>query len=142
MRKVEIFKWLAYDTDFIPSSLDGRFAEWRNKGLLLKVCYWTKAGFLGFQELKYVFGLQSQDLFRHFQITDFCMQDIHKRRDCGMDIFQKTHYSAAHRKIISRLYMVLQSLPNDHTMANKAKWEAEGKMVITQEEWQRIWRQQ
>ena len=51
-----------------------------------------------------------------------------------MDIFQNAYEDATYRKITSRLHMALQSLLNNHMMATDARWEAEGKMEITQKE--------
>lgn len=126
--KVATLKWFAHDKSFTPSRLDSRFVEWGNKGLTTYS------------------SLLKQGRYRYLQIRDFISKTLLKDNTgvaLGIvDIFQKAFEGGNYMKIVSRLYVALQSLENEHTLATKARWEVEGNMEISQEEWEKILVQQ
>lgn len=144
--RTEVFKWFAYDPDFMPSKYDTRFRSWIGNGLTAYCTLLNQGAVLSFQDLKDNFNLQNQDHFRYLQIRDFIGKKFPKddiiMGEEILDIFQKAYKDATYQKAISKLYVALQNLKRDHTQNIKARWEAEGSFTMTLEEWDRICRQQ
>lgn len=144
--RVAIFRWLAYDPDFIPSKHDIRFKSWVLNGLTAHCTLLNQGVMYSFQDLKEKFNLQNQDHFRYLQIRNFIGKTFPKHDPAmGMEIieiFQNAYRDGNYRKVISRMYQALQLVKGGHTMYIKERWEAEGGSTITPEEWVRICEQQ
>lgn len=141
-----MFKWFAYDPDFVPNNYDTRFKNWTENGLTAYCTLFDQDKVLSFQDLKEKFGLHNQDHFRYLQIRDFTSKkfprDVITGRDEILIIFQRAYKNVTLQKIISKLYSALQNLKSDHTLDIKERWEAEGGLTVSQEDWDRICRQQ
>ena len=140
--KIGTLKWFAYDPDFRPSRYDMRFRSWIGKGLSAYCTLLKQGNVMAFQDLKDKFDLQNQDLFRYLQIRDFINRKILRREDETaieiIQLFQNAYADSTYQKIVSRLYGVLQDMKGDNTLNIKARWEAEGNIDISAEEWERI----
>lgn len=125
---------------------DTRFKSWTDNGLTAYCTLLDQDKVLSFQDLKEKFGLQNQDHFRYLQIRNFMSKKLLKEfspgRDEILNIFQRAYNNATLQKIISKLYSALQNLKSDHTLDIKERWEAEGGLTVSQEEWDRTCRQQ
>ena len=145
-KKTEMFKWFANDPDCIPNKYDTRFKGWIGNGLTAYCTLLDKDTVRSFQDLKDKFGLQNQDHFRYLQIRDFVKKkfptDVTSGREEILNIFQRAYENATFQKIISKLYLALQNLKSDHTLYIKQRWETEGSLTLSQEEWDRICKQQ
>lgn len=145
-RKSDLLKWFAYDSEFRPNNYDTIFKKWTKNGLTAYCTLLDRGTIMSFQDLKDKFGLQNQDHFRYLQIRDFFNKKFPSNVITGgeeiLNIFQRAYKNANLQKLISKLYSALQILKSDHTLDIKARWEAEGGLIITQEEWDRICTQQ
>ena len=55
-----------------------------------------------------------------------------------IDLFQSAYYDYPYEKIVSIIYEILQNIKGDNTLNIKARWETEGNLIITAEDWDRI----
>jgi len=140
--KIGIFKWFAYDPEFRPSTHDRRFRGWIGNGLSTYYSLLKQGNVMSFQELKDKFNLQNQDLFRYLQIRDFINRKLLIREDAtGVEIiglFKSAYADSTYQKIVSDLYVALQNMKGDNTLNIKGRWETEGNLIISTEEWERI----
>lgn len=56
-----------------------------------------------------------------------------------LQLFKRAYSSNKDRGIISGLYKGLINMKSHSTLYNKTKWEMEGAINITEEEWTTIW---
>lgn len=143
---IEMFKWFAYDSDLKPSNYDKRFKNWTENGLTAYCTLLDQDKVFSFQDLKEKFGFEKYDYFRYLQIRNFMNKKFPKEvileREEILNIFQRAYRNVSLKKMTSKLYSALQNLKNNHTLDIKERWEAEGGFTISQEEWDRIYRQQ
>ena len=141
----EILKWFAYDSQFIPSQHNYRFKEWTSLGLTTYYSLISKGTVRSFQDLTDKFGLQNQDLYRYLQIRDYIGKKMIKHYEPENDILQvfvKAYKDDPYKKIISKLCTSLQSLNKENTSNVKSRWETEGNIIISQDNWKEICKQQ
>ena len=140
--KIGTLKWFAYDPDFRPSRYDMRFRSWIGKGLSAYCTLVKQGNVMSFQDLKDKFDLQNQDLFRYLQIRDYIIRNILRTEDATaiqiIGLFKNAYADSTYQKVVSKLYGILQDMKGDNTLNIKAKWEAEGNIDISTEEWERI----
>ena len=55
-----------------------------------------------------------------------------------LQVFVKAYKDESYKKIISKLYTSLQSLNKENKSNVKSRWETEGNIVISQENWKEI----
>lgn len=98
----KIFKWFAYDPDFIPNNYDTRFKNWIENGIIAYCTLLDQNKVSSFQDLKEKFGLQNQDHFRYLQIRDFMdkkfPRDLTSGRDEIINIFQRAYKNGTVQK--------------------------------------------
>ena len=144
--KIGILKWFAYDSDFRPGTMDMRFKGWIENGLSAYCTLLKQGNVMSFQDLKVRFKLQNQDFFRYLQIRDFMNRKLLKRdSNLGLEIiglFQSAYCDSSYQKMVSIIYEILQNIKEDNTLNIKARWETEGNLIITTEEWDRICKHQ
>ena len=102
---------------------------------------------MSFQDLKDKFELYNQDFFRYLQIRDFLNKklkqlQLYTRNEEIIDIFKNAYKDASYQKKISKIYQTLSNLKRNNTLHMKARWESEGNLTLTTEEWDRICTQQ
>lgn len=144
-KELGLLRWIAYDKDFIPGSLDQRFKQWIPNGLTA-ICTLIKNGnFMSFQEIKQKYDLSNQDHFRYLQIRDFFNKKI--KRSVNLDknptIKSITEtYNAKKFRIISTIYGHIMEARGNTTMYVKLKWQRELGVNISDDEWSYIWKTQ
>lgn len=75
-RQSRLLRWVAFDPEFIPARIDGRFKYWVGTGITA-YCSITSLGELdSFQKLSDKFGLEKNDFFRYLQIRSFFLDHI------------------------------------------------------------------
>lgn len=135
----KLLKWAALDKNFKPAMYDPVFKEWSKKGLTA-FCVATKNNKMkSFQELKLVFDLRNQDLFRYLQLRDYFNKEVMKHTTKeGVNPLIEVMYGAYQNKtgkIVSKLYAALLKNVKNNSLYVKTKWESELKVEITEEGW-------
>ena len=70
------------------------------------------------------------------------MKNVTKTNTCLMELFIKAYNSETIDRIVSCMYKGLLDLKSHSTSYIKTKWEKEGGISISEEEWTTIWRYQ
>lgn len=143
---IVILKWCAYDSDFSPNKLDSRFKDWTAKGITA-LCNVMKGGtLLSFETLKEKHLLEKQDFYRYLQMRHYVdntkVENVNEASTYLMELFRKAYNSDTNIRTISGIYKGLSNLKTHSTLYIKNKWEKEGGMSISEEEWTTIWRYQ
>ncbi len=138
-------KWCAYDSEFTPNRLDTRFKDWIDKGITV-LCNLIEDNILAsFEVLKEKHSLDTQDFYRYLQMRHFVnikMKNMAETRTGFIELFRKAYKSDLHSRIVSCIYKCLLNLKTHSTSYIKTKWEKEGGIIITEEEWITMWRYQ
>ncbi len=138
-------KWCAYDSEFTPNRLDTRFKDWIDKGITV-LCNLIEDNILAsFEVLKEKHSLDTQDFYRYLQMRHFVnikMKNMAETRTGFIELFRKAYKSDLHSRIVSCIYKCLLNLKTHSTYYIKTKWEKEGGIIITEEEWITMWRYQ
>ena len=144
-KDIVIFRWCAYDTQFAPNKLDNRFKDWTIRGITA-ICKIIKDNrLLSFERIKEKYALETQDFYRYLQLRHFVSERIKNQSEQGkplLDIFKRAYNSHKDRGIISGLYKGLINMKTHSTLYIKTKWEMEGGLDLTEEEWGIIWEYQ
>ena len=129
-KMLKLFRWCAYDTDFLPNRGDKRFVSWVEKGLTTYLSFTHKGAIPSFQCLKAKHDLQQNDFFRFLQIRDYFNQNCRtidlSAAELAFYKILKSASSSTLKKSISRLYDSLLHATNENTLHIKDKWEKEG----------------
>ena len=138
----KIMRWCAYDSDFSPNKLDGRFKTWITRGLTSYYSFVHKGVFQSFETLQKDHGLGKDDFFRYLQVRDYFNKNIKealgKDGPGFMEVFLALTKSRTCDKIISKLYNAIQLSKQGNTEYIKRKWEKEIGVKISQENWEKI----
>uniref|UniRef100_A0A3B1JE93 Reverse transcriptase domain-containing protein n=1 Tax=Astyanax mexicanus TaxID=7994 RepID=A0A3B1JE93_ASTMX len=139
---IKILTLIAYDSN----RLDSRFKIWVIKGITA-LCSIVEGGeIMTFQTLKERFLLENQDFYRYLQIRSYFNQKVKTKYGDKqiefIDLMTQAYSSKdeACYKIISKIYKSFGSIATHSTSYVKQKWEKEGAMIITDEEWSNIWK--
>ena len=134
VRHSRILKWLAYDSSFLPSSLDKQFKQWVHKGITA-YCSITNGCILeSFSRLSNVFDLEKFDFFRYLQVRDYFNGEIKHRAESEsklINIFSEAYKAKGSKHLISRIYKELQNSKDQSTDHVRQKWEKESGLEIT-----------
>uniref|UniRef100_A0A671TVT9 Reverse transcriptase domain-containing protein n=1 Tax=Sparus aurata TaxID=8175 RepID=A0A671TVT9_SPAAU len=142
---IVILKWCAYDTRFAPNQLDTRFKEWTNKGLTALCKIIKENTLLSFEQIKDKYALEAQDFYRYLQLRHFVSDKLKYISESSkqlLDLFKRAYSSNKDRGIISGLYKGLINKKAHSSLYIKEKWEVEGGIDLTEEEWVTIWEYQ
>lgn len=134
-----ILRWCAYDMDFIPSRMDNRFKRWTERGLTAYCCFVHNGYVKSFDNLKREYDLENQDFFRYLQVRNRIntIMTGDQRSDI-LNVFISIYKSRSGKKLISRLYKGLQDSSNLNSLHIKCRWEKEGGLAISGDEWENI----
>lgn len=137
--KLWFIRWIAYDPDFKPNQLDLRFKTWTSKGISTYYSLTNKGILKDFQTLKREFSLEQQDFYRFLQLRNYfdkCNKPPHvDLEDAILKEFLRSYSNESIKGAISRLYKGLLTKKPYTTEYIKNKWEKEGQLDITKEEW-------
>ena len=139
---LRLFRWCAYDTEFIPNRGDKRFESWTQKGLTTYLSFTHKNTIQSFQHLRDEHGLEQRDFFRYLQVRH------HFNQKCRPADFSKTESEffrilksalvSIPSKSISKLYNAQFLIGNENTLYIKEKWEKEAGIKMSEETWGEI----
>lgn len=77
--QLKTLRWLGYDTEFKPNSLDSRFRYWANQGITAYCTMIEKNTLHNFQMLKRKYNLQNYDFYRYLQLRQYYLKEIRKK---------------------------------------------------------------
>lgn len=136
---LKIIRWCAYDPDFKPNQIDTGFRSWILKGITTQYSLTDKGVIIkDFQTLKNSHNLEKQDFYRYLQLRHYINREIHFPLDVQEPVLKEilNSYNGKSKKgLISRLYKGFMSKKSFSTQYVKIKWEKEGTIIISDEEW-------
>lgn len=139
---LKTLRWCAFDTDFSPNRLDFRFKTWIEGGLTTYYSFVNKGTFKSFEMLQREHGLQRQDFYRYLQVRHYFKENIARvlegQRTGILEVFRGAISSSICNKVVSSLYRVIRQASSDNTFYIREKWEKEGNLPISAEEWESI----
>lgn len=142
---IATLKWCAYDSDFISNRLDTRFKDWTGKGIT-SLCTIMKEGtLLSFEQFKEQYVLENQDFYRYLQMRHVFNMNVKNGNEAGrclIELFKNSYKAVKNRGIISSFYECLLHFKTQSTTYIKTKWEKEGGIAISEEEWTMVWKSQ
>ena len=92
--------------------------------------------------LKEKFLLEKQDFYRYLQMRHYVNKKVKTITESStgvIELFKKAYDSKTDSKVISCMYKGLLNLKIHSTIYVKSKWEKEGGVLISEEEWTTIW---
>lgn len=82
-------RWCAYDSDFRPNALDGRFKSWVSKRITTYYSFMHKGAFMSFESLQNKYALGQDDFYRYLQVRHYFEQNIKITLDkCNLGLLQ------------------------------------------------------
>ncbi|KAF7640932.1 hypothetical protein LDENG_00004570, partial [Lucifuga dentata] len=109
-------------------------------------CFIHNGSLQSFESLKTNYGLDSQDIFQYLQmrhwVNEIIKEGLEKADNDILNVFISAYKSESRYKIVSRLYKGFQESSKMNTQHIKNKWEREGRIVISGEEWENICKSQ
>lgn len=143
---VGLLRWCGYDQDFTPNQLDTRFKEWTPQGLTAYCTFLHKGNVKDFQTLKASHGLNKNDFFRFLQVRNYIEKQLKIIKEkCQnnilVEVFMDAYIVKNTQKSLSRLYRGLRQTKNLQSHV-KQKWEKEGHLTISVQEWKSLCRTQ
>ena len=139
---LKLFRWCAYDTEFLPNRGDKRFESWAGKGLTTYLTFTRKGTLQSFQSLQAKHGLQQSDFFRFLQMRHYFNQEC---KTTGLSTAESEFYkiltaasNSTLTKAISKVYNALFYAKNENTLHIKEKWEKEAGLSLSEEAWGEI----
>lgn len=137
-KQVGILSWVAYDPEFGPARMDGRFKQWVRKGITSYCSVTSNGKIQSYQTISDTFGLEKRDFYRYLQVRDYFNKKIKSMevKECYLvNIFCNAYKIGDNKKLVSRLYCSMQASKNLSTEYIKQKWEKESDSQITEEDW-------
>lgn len=141
-KHAKILKWVAYDSEFIPSGLDKQLRHWACRGITAYCTMVDKDGLQPFAHISESYGLGREDMFRYFQVRDYFNKEIKQtdNRDSNLiNIFTDAYKAKDSKHLISQIYKELQNSKNHSTLQVKQKWEGEAGLEISEDDWKTVW---
>ena len=111
-RQSKLLRWVAFDPDFKPASIDGRFKHWYRRGITSYCSITSKGEFDSFQKISDTYGLGKIDFFRYLQSRCYYNDQIKPLEESEtnlIDIFIDMYKNKDNRKLVSKLYSRIQS---------------------------------
>ncbi len=137
-RQSRLLRWVAFDLDFKPARIDGRFKYWYRIGVTSYYSISLEGVLDSFQKLSDTYGLEKSDFFRYLQTRTYFNAEIElmEKSDTNLiDIFVGMYKNKGNRKLVSKLHSCIQSNKKHSTNKIRLKWEKECGLVITEEDW-------
>lgn len=137
LNKLQTIQWCAYDPEFKPNAIDKRFKSWILKGITTYHSLTEKGQLKNFEKLKEDYNLEKTDFFRFLQVRNR-FEHIRKETDLNdpiLTIFIDAYQSKSNKGVISRIYKGLLSKKPHNTGYVKEKWEREGNLLISEDDW-------
>lgn len=98
-----------------------------------------------FEKVKEKYNPETQDFYRYLQMRHFVTGIIKKSSEQSkqlLNVFKRAYNSQKNRGVVSELYKGINNMKTHSTLYIKTKWEMEGRLNLTEEEWAMIWEDQ
>lgn len=109
-----------------------------SKGITTFYCLTEKGRLKDFENLKKEYCLEKSDFYRYLQIRNHFERNIKNKTDLDdpiLRIFMGAYQNDLNKGVISRFYKGLRTKIYNSTEYIKEKWEKEGNLSISKEEW-------
>ena len=139
--KIQIIQWCAYDPKFTPNTRDRRFKSWISQGITTFYSLTERRQLKSFENVKNQFNLDRTDFYRYLQIRHHFDHNIKNKTDFDdpiLRIFLCAYENNIDKGIISSLYNGFMTKKRHNTEYIKEKWETEGNLSISNEDWSEI----
>jgi len=73
---INILKWVAFDSNFVPARQDEGFKRWVTKGITAWCTLEKKGELESFQDMKDKYDLGKHDFYRYLQLRDYYRRHI------------------------------------------------------------------
>ena len=142
--KLQIIQWCVYDPEFKANVIDKGFTSWTSKGITTHYSLTEKGQLKSFDRLKEDCDLDTTAFFRFLQVRS---RFEHIRKETDLDdpisnIFIDAYQRKSNKGVISRIYKGLMSKKSHNTDYVRRKWETEGNLLISEEDWLDVCRSQ
>ncbi len=139
-RQSRLLRWVTFDPDFKPTKSDGRFQSWYRLGITTFSSISSKGELDSYQEISDMYCLEKCDLFRYLQTRTYNseIRYLEKHDPNLVDLFIDVYKNKDNRKLVSKLYLFIQSNKEHSTRKVRLKWEREASLAISEEEWLNI----
>lgn len=77
-KHAKILKWVAYDSEIKPSSLDKQIRQWACNGIIPYCTIAEKDGLWSFANISKAQRLEREDMFRYFQVKGYFNKEINQ----------------------------------------------------------------
>ncbi len=135
-RQSRLLRWVTCDPVFKPAKSDGRFQSWYRLGITTFSSISSKGELDGYQEISDMYGLEKCDFFRYLQTRTYFNSEIRylEKHDPNLvDLFIEVYKNKDNRKLVSKLYLSIQSDKEHSTREVRIKWEREASLAISEE---------
>ena len=112
--------------------------SWISKGITTFYSLIEKGQLKHFERLREDYDLERTDFYRFLQVRSHFEHNIRKetdRNDPILNIFIDAYQSKSNKGVISRIHKGLLSKKSHTTGYVKEKWEREGNLLISEEDW-------
>lgn len=127
--------WFAFDSRFIPGTIDKGFQQWAHKGITTIQSLVERGKLLSFDKLRDKFGLDENERYRYLQLKHYIENEIQVNSDNRIVLVFQQAYEGKKCRVISLLYKGLMSYRETSSLYVKEKWEKELSEQISEEEW-------
>lgn len=142
-KMLRIFRWFAYDSDFLPNRHDSGFKLWTLYGLTAFISLTQRNTVCSFATLRDEHGLARNEFHRYLQLRSYidheCKLTDLSDVELAFSHIMKNALTMIPSKSISKLYKALSYSSNNNTLYIKDKWEKESGIKISEEAWSNIW---
>ena len=145
-REIGVLSWPAFHPHFPPALQDHRYKQWTKRGIT-SFCRIIKNGNLkSFEDLRQSYELGKEDFYRYLQIRHFFLKTIKTPNLTEpskiIQIFIEAYDSKSTKGITGKLYKSFTLLNKNSTDYIRQRWEKEANIVIPEETWLQIWKNQ
>ena len=140
-RRARLLRWVEYDRDFLPAQLDTGFKKLTRKGISSYCVISSDRGLDSFQKLQENHDLGKQDFYRYLQLRHHYDRNIKSLKEGDTDLINiviDAYKGKIHKKVVSKIYLCLQTHKRMSTSYIKCKWEGEANITLTEDEWLNI----
>lgn len=101
--------WFAFDSRFIPGTIDKGFQQWAHKGITTIQSLVERGKLQSFDKLRDKFGLDENERYRYLQLKHYIEKEIQVNSDNRIVLVFQQAYEGKKCRVISLLYKGLMS---------------------------------
>ena len=115
--------------------------KWPEKGITSYCVISSDSGLNSFQHLQEKHDLDKRDFYRFLQLRHHFDRNIRTQENCDrnlINIIIDAYKGKIYKKVVSKIYLCLQSYKKTSTLYVKNIWEKEANITLTEDEWLNI----